>query len=156
MASRRKDSGSLAWADRYLAIPFLDFGRSEDGCDCFGLYALVLARETGVMLPEVGVSCGQGPRAVIAKVASEIASGAWRRVDGEPQRFDLVQMKGYFRSGDELQRSDAVHIGCATGPGTVLHTEKPAGPKHQRLDENEIAHRIVGFWRPRLLDGWAA
>lgn len=112
----------------------------------------MLAREAGIVLQDVGVSCGQSARAVIAKVANEIASGNWRRIAGSPQRFDLVQLRGYFRAGEGLQRSSAVHIGCATGPETVLHTEHPTGPKHQRLDDGEITQRVVAFWRPKILD----
>jgi probable lipoprotein NlpC len=134
------------FADRYLAIPFRDFGRSWSGCDCFGLYALILATEADARLHEVGVSAGTSPRAVIAKVAEEVASGRWEKVE-TPQRFDLVQMLAYAQG----RRSADLHIGCVTGRNHIIHTEKPHGVKHQRLDSLEIKPRIVAFWRPKVL-----
>lgn len=37
--------------ERYLGIPYREGGRGWDGCDCWGLVRLILARERGIVLP---------------------------------------------------------------------------------------------------------
>ncbi|HRF08487.1 MAG TPA: hypothetical protein PL193_07575 [Xanthobacteraceae bacterium] len=139
-------AAGLQWADRYLQIPFKDFGRDFNGADCFGLYALILANEAQVRVREVGVSVGRSPRAVMAQVAVEIASGRWHRVE-HPRRFDLVQMFAYAAG----HRSADLHVGCATGPASVIHTERPHGVKHESLADEFVQARVVAFWRPKGL-----
>lgn len=151
------------WADKYMAVPFRDAGRTMRGADCFGLYALILALEAGVCIGKCDVSYGTDPEAVVRHVADEIASGRWLTVavgDGAVAKpvarlFDAVVMSGHIRTGNRVVRGD-VHIGCALGDGRVLHTEPVTGPQIMALDDPRIIKRVKGVYRPQVLEERAA
>jgi len=42
----------MRWAGEFVKIPFLINGRSKSGCDCWGLYRLIVLERSGVELPE--------------------------------------------------------------------------------------------------------
>ena len=42
------------WADEYVGIPFLRYGRTREGCDCYGLVRLVLQEQFFITIPEYG------------------------------------------------------------------------------------------------------
>lgn len=148
------------WADKYVAVPFRDAGRTMSGADCFGLYALVLARECGVAIDDQPVSYGADAGAVVCRVADEIASGRWltvaagdgAAVKGLARRFDAVVMTGHIRAGGRVIRGE-VHMGCALGDGRVLHTEPGTGPQIMALDDPRIVKRVTGVYRPAALAG---
>lgn len=140
--------------DKYMAVPFLENGRTFDGADCFGLYALVLATELGLAVPDPHVAFGShGARAVVHAFAAAVARGDWIEVDA-PQMFDAVRMLGFHTERGEARRSET-HVGCYVGRGQVLHTELGTGPRIMSLADPEIAARRPNFVRPQILAGRA-
>lgn len=164
MAQNTRNSDALSWTfsvrwlDRYMAVPFRDHGRDFSGCDCFGLYLLLLAQEAKLKLSDPGVSFGANPRAVSRAVEREIASGRWMRVaegDGRflksmARRFDCVVMTAHVELNHRLVSAD-LHIGCALGDGRVIHTEHGAGCQLAELDDPMINNRVRAVHRPYLL-----
>ena len=65
-----------AWTDKFMAIPFVDGGRSRAGADCFGLYAIVVRDLFAVQLDQ-DVSYERDADAVVRRVADEVASDRW-------------------------------------------------------------------------------
>ena len=142
------------WIDRYMMIPYRDGGRDRRGADCFGLVALVIAEEAGAVLRELGAAWSDGLAAIAERVRAEIASGDYLRIGGPElivsplvEKLDLVQMRCVHAGGASAE----LHIGIATGAGTVLHTEQLTGPVHLPLDDMRVRGRVVGFWRLRAL-----
>ena len=41
-----------AWAEHYVGIPYRPLGRDRDGCDCWGLLAMVWREQFGCDLPD--------------------------------------------------------------------------------------------------------
>lgn len=143
--------------DRYMGIPFVDEGADFSGCNCLGLYALILAREAQV---DIGIALDA--RATLTdladRVAAALATGRWTMVatgDGAAVRhkarmFDAIEM-----TVPEAGRAP-LHIGCALGDGMMIHTERGAGPRCLPIDHRSVARRIVAVWRPHGLTEQAA
>lgn len=136
--------------DKYMAVPFVENGRSFAGADCFGFYALILAHELGIAVPDPDVSFTRdGARAVLAAFAAGVARGEWIAVE-TPRMFDAVRMTGVHVLRGKAGKSES-HIGCYDGHGRVIHTELNTGPRCMALDDPEIAPRFRGFFRPAVL-----
>jgi len=136
--------------DKYMAIPFIEGGRDFSGVDCFGLYALIVATELGLPVPDPRVSFGRnGARTVLAAFAAEVARGAWIEVK-TPRIFDAVRMSGFHVVRGEAHKSES-HVGCYDGTGYVIHTELQTGPRRMPVEDPEIGPRLRGFFRPAVL-----
>jgi hypothetical protein len=140
---------NTAWVDRYMTVPFVEKGRTMRGADCLGIVALVLEREARAALTDLGVGWSDGIDAIALRVQEAIATGEFIRLGqgAAAARFDLVQMTNIFPGGQKGE----LHVGIATGAGMVLHSERPHGPKHQRLDDPALRGRVVAFWRLKAL-----
>ena len=78
------------WSARYIGLPFVDHGRSELGCDCYGLARLVYRIELGVMLPDYQGYATADEHAEIATLISGAAAGPdWLPCAGD-RPFDLA------------------------------------------------------------------
>lgn len=130
----------MSWASRYVGIPQADHGRSELGCDCWGLARLVYARELKIDLPSyTGDYASSQERAEIAAlVGTEETNGTWRPVL-EIRAFDLLLFRrGRYRS----------HIGVAVDARLMLHMD---GQSHSCLvrfaDAPSWSARFCGAFR---------
>lgn len=147
-----------AWTDKFMAIPFVDGGRSRAGADCFGLYAIVVRDLFAVQLDQ-DVSYERDADAVVRRVADEVASDRWITIatgDGAVARAaarkgDAIVMSGHVHLADGRVVRGDIHLGVALGDGRVLHTEPTTGPQILALDDPRIVRRVRGVWRPRAL-----
>lgn len=135
------------WAADYLAIPYLAGGRSEAGCDCWGLVRLVHQRQRGVLLPLHAEIQGEDLRAV-ARAMMEGSAGAaaspWQRAE-YPARHDVVLMSGSARGagGGRIP----VHCGVMVDDRLMLHIERDCDAVVVPLDDPTVARRIMGVFR---------
>lgn len=124
----------MSWSCAYVGIPYADLGRSETGCDCWGLLRLVYGRELGIALPAYtgAYACAGERREVDALVASEQACGPWRPV-AEIRAFDLLLFRvGAYRS----------HVGVAIDGTRMLHMDGE--------DQARVATRLAPRWASRF------
>lgn len=140
----RSLSAPPRWVEGYLTIPFTDRGRTERGCDCFGLVRLVMARRAKIMLATYGfVACNDRGAISSAIGAAKLDSETWRAVPIEQaQPLDVVPMLDL----NELQNGahDLVdgHVGIMVTDRHVLHTELASGPVCLDRSHNSIVHRL--------------
>lgn len=128
--------------ERYVGTPFVDKGRDEQGCDCYGLLWLVSLRERGIELPRYDdrYVTGADRREIDALIAGEKSD--WVETPaGAEQPFDAVLM----RDG----RSES-HVGIVVGRGLMLHVAITHAARIERYRSPMWKHRIVGFYRYRL------
>jgi cell wall-associated NlpC family hydrolase len=124
----------MTWSDTYVGIPQADLGRSELGCDCWGLTRLVYQRELGIDLPSYrGAYVSPDEHEEIAGLISEAEEvGPWRVAD-HPAPFNLlVFRRGRLRS----------HLGLRVNSRFMLHMDG--------TDQARLADLQNGRWRRRL------
>ena len=128
----------------YVGIPYVDKGRSFEGCDCYGLPWLIFRRVAGILLPVYDWISSTDTIAFGRAMRDETESGRWRRLgeDETPQPFDLVAMIDTPKPG-----ARAWHCGIVASPGTLLHSERGVGSHLTDLARPEIAPRLKEFFR---------
>lgn len=149
MAGRARDAGPLAgvvsvtqWASRYVGIPFVDGGRTIDGCDCWGLFRMVYAERLGIHLPSYGDTSANDLAAVTEAMAAGVAaSERWHEV-AVPRELDGVLMRSYGAR-------EPGHVGIVIGAAQLLHVEYKTQSVIVPLDHYSVRARILSFWRHR-------
>jgi len=126
----------MSWSNKYVGIPFKEFGRESKGCDCYGLAVLVYAEELGMQLLSYAgdyVSCDERSELNVL-FSNAIDFGPWRKIEGAAKPFDIA----LFRIGNL-----AAHCGVVVKSGVMLHV--------QGEDQVKVESYQSGAWKPRLL-----
>lgn len=128
------------WVAQYVGIPYLTNGRTLEGCDCWGLYALVMAHQRGLALPAYDGPGwrGSGSLRAVGAAAEAYAAQFTEVPQGEEQLTDAI-----------LLRSSGlpIHIGMVVAPGLMLHVEEYHNSEIARYTSLQWASRIVSFFR---------
>lgn len=130
----------MHWTARYVGVPFVDDGRSIDGCDCWGLFRLVYTERLGIDLPSYGDTSARDLLGVTEAMSAGVAvDERWREVL-VPQEYDGVLMRAYGAR-------DPGHVGIMIGAKQLLHVERKTAAVIVPLDHYSVRSRILGFWR---------
>lgn len=141
------------WADRYMGIPFVDAGASRDGCNCWGLVALVLHERAGLALdPYSEIEAGR-----ILRTAKAMRDGRqrpeWRAVARDDARaLDVVLMRGDIVLKQRVLKGIVCHVGVMVSDTHVMHIERGINSACLPVDASPLAARIVSFHRHAALD----
>jgi cell wall-associated NlpC family hydrolase len=130
-----------AWIARYVGIPYKVNGRDLDGCDCYGLLALVLWREFHCYVPPVE------PYPARPAEAADVSARAV-----EDDRVWLPKMYADPEPGDALLFRLAglpIHCGVYVGEGRFLHTQERCNAVVERLDGPIWRRRLHAVYRHR-------
>ena len=112
---------------KYLAVPYLENGRTEQGADCYGFVRVVLQKELGIELPAFSYVRDQSS-------VDEAIEGFQEAT--HPQNYDIVYMKGF---------NYPLHVGIWLDGG-ILHMTA-AGASYQKA--SILMKRIMAYYRPR-------
>ena len=133
---------------KYQSIPFVDQGRSGDGCDCWGLVCLIYKQELGVHLPtfeEVSAMDGEKINGLVKKHTSD---DCWKLISLEDlSSFDVVVMRGYLKPVDGRRSPAETHIGIMIDGSRLMHTEIGSGVTVVDTGHQRIVHRILSAYR---------
>ena len=127
------------WSNKFVGLPYSEFGRTATGVDCWGLVRLVYGQELDIELPsytEAYTSVREHAE-LAEKIGTVAGEGTWLRVD-QARCFDLA----VFRRG-HLD----THVGIVVSPGLMLHV---SGGDHSKLEHynfGQWAHRLTGLYR---------
>jgi len=132
----------------FMRIPFVVGGRGYDGCDCYGLYRLVLLRCAGIELPLYGQEYEtlRETLKISTLIRTELGDDSWSMVvRGSEQPLDLAVAS--------LDGAASWHIGCVVRPGHMLHIERTNGhgPSVEPIWGVKWRDRIIGIYRHRSL-----
>ncbi len=130
----------MSWSNLYIGIPYADFGRTREGCDCWGLVCIIYREQMGIDLPEyLGSYSSTDEHAEIASIISaEEASALWAPALPLPNPGDLA----LFRRGRW-----STHVGIVIRPGLMIHMVDGDGAKLQTYLEGPYKHRFQGHYR---------
>ncbi len=112
-----------SWVEPYLALPFVDRGRSRNGVDCYGLVRLIYQEQRGIELPSYTESYATTAdhQEITALLKQEVAT-QWReialtevatwdglifRILGQPTHFGMVLDPPWFIHALKRDRQDA-------------------------------------------------
>lgn len=126
------------WWNKYIAVPFVEKGRDETGCDCWGLASLIYRDERKIDLPgylEAYESTNN--KAVITKLAEIEKNNRWIEVT-EPKPYDIVLLN---ISGMP------VHVGIVTKNNYMIHCSRGIGTVHECFDSMRWKRKVEGFYR---------
>jgi len=124
----------MSWSDRFVGIPFQEFGRSRAGCDCWGLACVIYREELGISLPDyLGYGSVEELGEMAAVIEGATASPLWVPVCGTAVAFDVA----VFRRG-----RFSTHVGIVVRHGIMIHVEGE--------DCAKIADYRTGAWKHRL------
>lgn len=144
---------SLAWAEKYMQIPFVEGGRTWKGCDCYGLIRLILESQAGLDLPKYEIREEDYVNVNRAIMAEERQN--WKPVAiGDERPFDIAVMLSYT-----LSPIREGHFGIVVEPGYILHSEKYTGPVFSafrstkfRTEDRFTKNRLCRLVRHRYLE----
>lgn len=130
----------MSWSNRFIGIPYEDFGRSRQGCDCWGLACIIYREELGISLPDYLSSYASTDehREISALVDRARASPLWMPVSGPALAFDLA----LFRRGRWSS-----HIGIVIRHGLMIHMVGEDQAKLQSYTDGTYKHRFDGHYR---------
>lgn len=137
-----------AWVRPYIGIPFVEHGRTFEGCDCWGLCRMVLADQWGVRLPSFGEDYLSATDRAHLNAVIQGRMAPWQVVD-----------RGHERAGDlMLMRSSGVasHIGVVVAPLWVLHVSVKHEALCERYDSVAFDRAIEGIYRHSEMAAHAA
>lgn len=129
---------SESWTNKYINIPFADKGRSEKGCDCWGLARLIYQKELGINLPVLLDYRDTLDRSTIAGVY-EKESENWNIIErGSEKLFDIIVLK---------MMGFPMHVGIVYRKGFMIHCLKGVGTVVVDYESRQWTKRVVGFYR---------
>lgn len=127
----------------FVGLPWADKGRSEDGCDCWGLCCLVYRTALAIELPSYSefYATPADRKAVSGLIAGH--QPEWSEVHGGLERvLDLVLM---------TEAGIPRHIGIVARPGLVLHMAPGRESVIEPYTTGKVKHRLAGFFRHKSL-----
>lgn len=130
----------MNWSDRFVGIPYQDFGRGRGGCDCWGLACIIYREEMGVSLPDyLGDYAGVDELSEIsALITRDRTSPLWLPVSGPALAFDLALFRrGRFSS----------HVGIVIRHGLMIHMRGDDCAKVEGYADGPWSHRFEGHFR---------
>lgn len=129
----------MSWSNAYVGTPYLEFGRSAEGCDCWGLVHLVYARELGISLPDyLGYGSAEEHAEINALISRAETEPVWSNISATPRAFDIA----VFRRGRL-----ASHVGIVVRPGLMLHMVGEDCAKHEAFETGRWGNRLKGVYR---------
>ena len=138
------------WACQYIGIPFVEHGRDHEGCDCWGLYRLIMAEQYGLDLPSLGETYDKSNRAEAAHSIRNNGTSTdnWLELpQGAEKLSDLLLMTGMYHADGRWHKAE-MHVGFVITPGVILHIEqgKDSVLGEYRSDRRLI-NRVRGVYR---------
>lgn len=124
-----------------MSIPFVEKGRDETGCDCWGLVRLIYKNELGIDLPDyLDVYEDTNDKAAIMGTIETEGDSLWEHPD-TPNMYDvvLVHMRGV-----------PMHMGIITKPNHMIHCAKGVNTVHEHLGTVKWKYKIVGYGRWKI------
>lgn len=129
----------MSWAEKYIAIPFVEKGRDKAGLDCYGLVRLVYGQEIGIDLPDyLAAYETTDDREALNALISHEKSQLWReKPNGRECEFDVAVLK---------MRGVPMHVGVVIGGGKMLHCLKGVGTSIERYNSIKWQSSVAGFF----------
>lgn len=127
------------WTQKYVGIPFVSGGRTEKGCDCYGLIRLILANEYSIQLPSLMIDGyhaldANETRPLFEKYVPVICAS--KISCPEEKSVCLIRTTGGLLT----------HVGIYAGDGFIIHSRNKTGAVCERMNSPFLTGRIEGWY----------
>ena len=129
------------WPSEFVGLPYLLFGRTRAGVDCYGLIVLVYHDVLGIEIaPFAEVAESTLPLDVYREFWETHRELAWERVDED-----------HVEAGDVVDLSvlGHPHCGIVTRPGQMIHARAGVGVRLAEYSRGFFCRRVLGTYRHR-------
>jgi len=123
-----------------VGIPFVDYGRTPEGFDCWGLVMYIYATK-GIEIPDYGVSAGKHGSVVVGDVVEQ-KKRSWAPV--KPNQLIPLDIMTFRIDPDAPEFT--THIGTYVGGGLFIHCLRKTGVILSRRDDLYWRTRISGCY----------
>lgn len=129
------------WYDKYINVPYENFGRLMTGADCWGLVVLVYEQELGIQLPTYAEISAESLIEIHRKLSVDKDSEIWETVtEGNQKPFDVCVM-----TAPNSKR--VCHVGIVIDEKHILHIEKGVDSAIVPVNHFTIRERIACYRR---------
>lgn len=122
------------WWQKYLAVPYKEFGRDLSGWDCWGCVKFLMETHLGIELPNIDRG-----RAILVEQQSQ--EQVWHEVD-KPLQWDVVCLWGPTSNGRML-----LHVGLMVDDSRLFHCERGCGTVCVPVHNPTVKDRLGKFYR---------
>ena len=123
---------------KYIFIPFVNKGRTLEGCDCWGLVRLIYENEFDINLPhfsEVYSNSAEGKKVAIAlREGKEVIKYKQKEL---PEYGDIIIFNIL---------GNPCHVGVYVGKNRVLHVLNKSDSVIERLTSYRLKGRVEGYY----------
>lgn len=140
-----------SWVRPYIGIPWLDLGRTREGCDCWGLVRLAMKGQFNIDLPLYDTGYERADKenlpAIVGIIARELPH--YREIATADPNTGLMPL-GTEMPGDVLllrQRGVNGHLGLVVARYTMLHIEEGVDSCIEDYADKAWRRRLVGCYR---------
>jgi len=130
------------WSNKYIGIPYKDYGRDETGIDCWGLVCLVYKQEFNIELPTFDSSYHVDDRKQLHQLIAQHRE-SWTQLDA-PKPGCVVLFK--------ILGSES-HVGIAISATQFLHARDGYDASVESFDSTNWRSRIVGYFEYQQASG---
>lgn len=129
------------WVNDYVGIPFVDGGRTREGCDCYGLVCLVFAEQFKVTLPRRDYWPLVSDVSYLDRSIEEVRTVFWRPVEGQawPGCVAEFRVPGKDRT--------LFHCGLMVSPTHMLHVFRGCETVLEEVYGLVWTNRLMGIYR---------
>jgi len=127
----------VEWAKKYVGIPYKLHSFEMDGCDCYGLVALILKNEFDILIPRYDDKyCSSSSKEDITDIYNNEVK-RWKKVD-KPSIGSVIyfMLSGYPR-----------HVGVVVSDKQFVHNL--CSPKSSTIGDftsSKWKRRVIGFY----------
>lgn len=124
------------WWASYIGIPFIDHGRTREGCDCWGLVRLVYKEVLETDLPSWNAYTDLNDLGCIKVLLEEALPKFDRLIAPEPFAIALMRSP-----------SNVFHVGVMVDQRNMLHVNHGKDACVEPI-ERRYTHQLKGFYKP--------
>ncbi|MBU1567723.1 MAG: C40 family peptidase [Proteobacteria bacterium] len=121
----------------YATIPFVEKGRSEQGCDCWGLIYLIYRDLLDIELPLYVEEYQNTTDEKVLSAAIAARPVNWKETT-RPRPGDAILMR---------LKGQPMHVGVYIGNGRFIHCLHGSGTVIEKIKSITWRNRIVGYYR---------
>lgn len=127
------------WTQKYVGIPFVSGGRTEQGLDCYGLIRLIHLNEYNIELPLLNENYED---ALNAEETKDLFGKYIPVILGH--KIELPEEKAIclMRTSNRL----LTHVGMYAGDGFIIHARNKTGVVCERINSPLLTGRIEGWY----------